>query len=501
MTNRSANKLSCLLICGHCKHFACWHNRHIADHFKRNSNHTLAVSLENGEIYCSVCKDFVYYSVSDKIQRKVLNTYYSCYGISSHPWRPSFDEISFIPHISGMRYSLDITYTRSIRGLLNMGNTCFLNVVVQALTHTPVLREYLLADVHRCETPAQSKNCLACEMIRVTQEIYRCNSTPFVPSNLLHSIWLHASHLAGYEQRDAHEFLITLLTLMHSHLTSPPSPIGSDNNSNSSSLSSTNETSLVSVDSGVCFGGSNTSSASSASSFAPSSVDPAHSCLIDSAASSLSLMPVTRRKRHSSVVARDNSCDCVIHQIFFGDLKSVISYDGCEHHSTIVDPFLDLSLDVIQRKSTSLNACLQAYFQPEKIEGPLLCAKCNIKRPAVKQFSLLHLPNVLCFYLKRCLHDGKFSTSISFPMDLDLAPFMPELKAKKSLWQDRYSLYAVLNHSGQSNSGHYVAYIRADRNAWYLCDDQKVIPVTQDYVLKTDAYVLLYHKNLLAVNS
>ncbi|VDN33943.1 unnamed protein product [Dibothriocephalus latus] len=65
----------------------------------------------------------------------------------------------------------------------------------------------------------------------------------------------------------------------------------------------------------------------------------------------------------------------------------------------------------------------------------------------------------------------------------------------------RYSLYAVLNHSGQTNSGHYTACIRFGPGCWCLCDDQKIVPVSVDYVLTTDAYVLLYHKNILAVRS
>lgn len=65
----------------------------------------------------------------------------------------------------------------------------------------------------------------------------------------------------------------------------------------------------------------------------------------------------------------------------------------------------------------------------------------------------------------------------------------------------RYSLYAVLNHSGQTNSGHYTAFIRSGPGCWCLCDDQKIVPVTLERVLTTDAYVLLYHKNFLASNS
>lgn len=106
--------------------------------------------------------------------------------------------------------------------------------------------------------------------------------------------------------------------------------------------------------------------------------------------------------RGANHTATDTNCDCIVHQVFFGDLESVISYRGCDHRSSTVDPFLDLSLDVAQRGSTSLAACLSSYFRPEAIDGLLLCSQCNINRPAVKQFSLLHLPTVVCFYLKVC---------------------------------------------------------------------------------------------------
>jgi len=40
---------------------------------------------------------------------------------------------------------------------------------------------------------------------------------PHTPYRLLHLVWTHARHLAGYEQQDAHEFLIAALDVLHQH--------------------------------------------------------------------------------------------------------------------------------------------------------------------------------------------------------------------------------------------------------------------------------------------
>ena len=38
-----------------------------------------------------------------------------------------------------------------------------------------------------------------------------------MPVKLLHLVWTHAKHLAGYEQQDAHEFFISTLNILHRH--------------------------------------------------------------------------------------------------------------------------------------------------------------------------------------------------------------------------------------------------------------------------------------------
>ncbi|XP_049915511.1 ubiquitin carboxyl-terminal hydrolase 22 isoform X3 [Epinephelus moara] len=257
--------LNRLHSCLYCVFFACFAKKHIHEHAK-SKRHNLAIDLLYGGIYCFMCQDYIYDKDMEQIAKEEQRKAWKMQGMKAHSrttqccihtmpklrdvsleryssrskgcsegcnalnvcmclfvpgigekystWEPTKRELELLRH-NPKRRRITSNCTIGLRGLINLGNTCFMNCIVQALTHTPLLRDFFLSDRHKCEM--QSNSCLVCEMSQLFQEFYSGHRSPHIPFRLLHLVWTHARHLAGYEQQDAHEFLIAALDVLHRH--------------------------------------------------------------------------------------------------------------------------------------------------------------------------------------------------------------------------------------------------------------------------------------------
>lgn len=314
-----------------------------------------------------------------------------------------------------------------LRGLLNLGSTCFMNCIVQALIHTPLLRDFFLSERHECRIRSPQR-CLVCEVSKLFQEFYNGNRGPLSLHRLLHLIWNHARHLAGYEQQDAHEFFIATLDVLHRHCK----------------------------------------------------------------------MSMNERKNspsnHNDTATTSTQCSCIIDQIFTGGLQSDVVCQNCKGVSTTIDPFWDISLDLGEANHPgcgpprSLIDCLERFTRAEHLgsTAKIKCNSCKSYQESTKQLSMRQLPIVASFHLKRFEHsssiDKKISTFISFPAELNMAPFMSNRKRNLS-GEYNYSLYAVINHVGSLDAGHYTAYVRHQKDCWVKCDDHTITTASLQQVL------------------
>lgn len=102
------------------------------------------------------------------------------------------------------------TRVRSIGpGLINMGNTCFLNSVLQCLFYTCPLAEYLISREHskRCKCPRE-EFCGLCVLERLMQKVHQQSGESVLrPLELVSRIKAVGKHFRPGRQEDSHEFL------------------------------------------------------------------------------------------------------------------------------------------------------------------------------------------------------------------------------------------------------------------------------------------------------
>ncbi|WOK94498.1 ubiquitin carboxyl-terminal hydrolase 2 [Canna indica] len=134
--------------------------------------------------------------------------------------------------------------------------------------------------------------------------------------------------------------------------------------------------------------------------------------------------------------------------------------------------------------------------------------KRKVKRDATKRILINRTPPILTIHLKRFSQDtrgrlSKMRGHVRFHETLDLTPYLdPRSEEKEKI---SYRLFGVVEHSGGMSGGHYVAYVRGERNnkkalkdinstSWFYASDAHVREVSLSEVLRCEAYILFYEK-------
>ena len=184
----------------------------------------------------------------------------------------------------------------------------------------------------------------------------------------------------------------------------------------------------------------------------------------------------------------------IITEVFY---SQIITTFTCECKSSIFSfqKLLDFPLLLPNNPKVNIFDLLKIYFQNEIVEFERKCERCKKVLKHKKQIKISRPPQILILSLQRI--DGatqkKNECVVDFPQLLDMSEFIDhECGFDK---QPIYSLYAVINHQGSMDYGHYFSYIKfQNTQEWYIFNDSSVKSIGKSIQSFPYAYALFYIK-------
>lgn len=492
-------------MCLHCGVVNCgrYIKGHAKEHSEEHENHTVCMDCENYSVFCYTCDEFVLNDTDNGLieqLRQCLCDKYESTG-SEDNMSSTSNEMSWkaltiaskeiqenvrklrprsrkrlltsenngtcrhkIQHVEEQK-SIKGNKLRGKRvvGLRNLGNTCFMNAVLQSLSNIQEFCYYFKQlpsfDGQKSDGKRvyQSRGFKDTSDTLMTEELRKViisltqggTKGAISPESLFLVIWKVVPRFRGYQQQDAHEFLRYMLDRLHTEL--------------------------------------------------------------------LHLLPDFTLHDSSYISLAQKGKSSIVTSVFGGTLQSEVRCLNCCTESKKHDPFLDLSLDIPDKfqfhhkKSKegeetsppcSISDCLTSFIEVEELAETELyyCSSCKSKQRSTKRFWIRRLPNVLCLHLKRFRWHNFFRTKIDthvlFPVTaLDMSHFvLNSLRdtRRSGTGSNLYDLAAVIVHHGSgAGSGHYTAFAIND-GQWFHFNDSTVRPTEADVVAKCKPYILFY---------
>ncbi|CAK7226556.1 hypothetical protein SBRCBS47491_006271 [Sporothrix bragantina] len=371
------------------------------------------------------------------------------------------------------------------RGLINTGNMCYMNSVLQVLTFCVPFYDFLDQVGQKAAFSFKSETPMIDAMIMFLREfkvIDRADPTDlrkrlksdelerygeaFTPEFVYHAInqLPRFSSMIRGQQQDAEEFLGFLLESLNE------------------------ECAKVLQDAANANGSAPTSGQATPTTVA--------SEVPDVASNGGGWLEVGHRQR--SVVTRSSGHTSIspVNSIFSGLLRSELRVPG-HKDSVTLEPYQSLQLHIDSVEVRNIVDALRNLTNPEVLHG-------SFKTPqgkevnATKQVFIEDLPPVLILHLKRFQFDWqvngtvKIWKKVGYPLELEIPREIFSRAKRNTLLSKplpKYQLNAVVYHHGkQASGGHYtVDVLREDGREWIRLDDTVIRRIRREEVAEAGA--------------
>uniref|UniRef100_K9INV5 Ubiquitin carboxyl-terminal hydrolase 8 n=1 Tax=Desmodus rotundus TaxID=9430 RepID=K9INV5_DESRO len=332
----------------------------------------------------------------------------------------------------------------ALTGLRNLGNTCYMNSILQCLCNAPHLADYFNRNCYQDDINRSNllghKGEVAEEFGIIMKALWTGQYRYISPKDFKTTIGKINDQFAGYSQQDSQELLLFLMDGLHEDLNK------ADNRKRHKEENNDH---------------------------------------LDDFKAAEYAWQKHKQLNESIIVA-----------LFQGQFKSTVQCLTCHKRSRTFEAFMYLSLPLASTSKCTLQDCLRLFSKEEKLtdNNRFYCSHCRARRDSLKKIEIWKLPPVLLVHLKRFSYDGrwkqKLQTSVDFPLEnLDLSQYVigPKNNLKK------YNLFSVSNHYGGLDGGHYTAYCKnAARQRWFKFDDHEVSDISVSSVKSSAAYILFY---------